>query len=56
MRTRLVFVCFVMCRLWWWWCWGVAGTAAAWSRDKTFLNCSNVLACVLAFVQLPCLL
>ena len=42
------------CALWWWewWCWGVAGTIAAWSRDKTILNCSNVLACVL----LPCLL
>ena len=67
MRARLVFVCFVVCRrseclffsclfcvLWWWWCRGVAGTATAWSRDKTFLNCSSVRACVLACVLLPC--
>ena len=41
MNTRLVFVCFLVCRL----CSlvvvvtdGVAGTAAQWSRDTTFLG------------------
>ena len=34
---------------------GVAGTAAEWSRDKTFWNCTNVCVCF-ACVLLPCLL
>ena len=50
MNTRLVFVCFVVCRL----CSlvvvvtdGVAGTAAKWSRDTTFFGFSNVHDCAL---------
>ena len=51
-RVCFFVVCRHVCALWrWWWCRGVAGTAAEWSRDKTVLNCNSVHACAL----LPCL-
>ena len=48
MNTRLVFVCFVVCRsLVVVVTDGAAGTAAQWSRDTTFFGFSNVHDCAL---------